>query len=158
MGINILRLIICIIFRLEEEEQTRQKLQLERAQLEGKIKNLEDLVASQHNDLAKVQKERKMLDDKLQEIANQRQDEEEKLKNLLRIKTKQESQNNDLEERLKREIEVCVPSNEIFHRINFLFSFVKNLNVKFVDLKVKIKNFVLNYKNEHKILMIYNRN
>ncbi len=113
-------MIICIIFRLEEEEQNRQKLQLERAQLEGKIKNLEDLVASQHNDLAKVQKERKMLDDKLQEIANQRQDEEEKLKNLLRIKTKQESQNNDLEERLKREIEVCVPSSEIRHRINFL--------------------------------------
>ncbi len=151
-------MIICIIFRLEEEEQNRQKLQLERAQLEGKIKNLEDLVASQHNDLAKVQKERKMLDDKLQEIANQRQDEEEKLKNLLRIKTKQESQNNDLEERLKREIEVCVPSSEILHRINFLFSFVKNLNVKFVDLKVKIKNFVLNYKSEHKILMIYNHN
>ena len=93
-------------FRLEEEEQSRQKLQLERAQLEGKIKNLEGVVATQQNDLGKAQKERKVLEDKLQEITNQRQEEEEKMKNLLRIKTKQESQNNDLEERLKREIEV----------------------------------------------------
>ncbi len=57
--------------------------------------------------LIQVQKERKSLDDKFQEISHQRLDEEEKLKNLLRIKTKQESQCNDLEERLKREIEVC---------------------------------------------------
>ncbi len=42
------------ISRLEEEEQNRQKLQIERVQLEGKIKNLEDIVASQQNDLAKV--------------------------------------------------------------------------------------------------------
>jgi hypothetical protein len=42
--------------RLEEEEQTRQKLQVERVQLEGKIKNLEDVVARQQNDLAKVRK------------------------------------------------------------------------------------------------------
>ena len=74
-------------FRLEDEEQTRQKLQLERTQLENKIKNLEDLVASQQNDLGRIQKERKTLDDKLQETSNQRQDEEEKLKNLLRTKT-----------------------------------------------------------------------
>ena len=53
-----------------------------------------------------MQKERKFLEDKLQEITNVRQDEEEKLKNLLRIKTKLESQCNDLEERLKREVEV----------------------------------------------------
>ncbi|CAF4877487.1 unnamed protein product, partial [Rotaria magnacalcarata] len=31
--------------RLEDEEQNRQKLQLERTQSEGKIKNLENLVA-----------------------------------------------------------------------------------------------------------------
>ena len=94
-------------FRLEEEEQHRQKLQLERGQLDGKVKNLEELVSSQQNDLVRVQKERKALDDKLQEIANQRQDEEEKYKNLLRIKSKQDNQCSELEERLKREIEVC---------------------------------------------------
>lgn len=92
---------------MEEEERSRQKLQLERGHLDGKIKNLENVVASQQNDLAKVQKERKALDEKLQEIVSQRQEEEEKLKNLLRMKTKQESQSNDLEERLKRETEVC---------------------------------------------------
>jgi hypothetical protein len=43
-------------FRLEEEEQNRQKLQIERVQLEAKIKHLEDIVASQQNDLAKVKK------------------------------------------------------------------------------------------------------
>lgn len=91
---------------MEDEEQTRQKLQIERTQIESKMKNLEDLVASQQNDLARIQKERKTLDDKLQETSNQRQDEGEKMKNLLRIKTKLESQVSDLEERLKREIEV----------------------------------------------------
>jgi myosin protein heavy chain/myosin heavy chain 6/7 len=108
-------------FSLEEEEQIRQKLQLERTQLEGKMKHLEDVVASQQNDLAKGQKERKILEDKLQEITNQRQDEEEKLKNLLRIKTKQESQNNDLEERLKREIEVCLFLFRLIHIESTLF-------------------------------------
>jgi len=39
---------------LEEEEQTRQKLQIERTQLDSKVKNLEDTVATQQNDLAKV--------------------------------------------------------------------------------------------------------
>jgi hypothetical protein len=48
-----------------------------------------------------------MLDDKFQEGGNQRQELDEKLKNLLRIKTKLESQCSDLEERLKRETEVC---------------------------------------------------
>jgi hypothetical protein len=42
------------LFRLEEEEHGRQKLQIERVQFEGKIKNFEDIVASQQNDLAKV--------------------------------------------------------------------------------------------------------
>ena len=95
------------MFRLEEEEQNRQKLQLDRSQLEGKLKNYEANSVNQENDFAKVQKERKMLEDKIQELVNQRQDADEKLKNLLRIKTKLESQSSDLEERLKREIEVC---------------------------------------------------
>lgn len=40
--------------RLEEEEHGRQKLQIERVQFEGKIKNFEDIVASQQNELGKV--------------------------------------------------------------------------------------------------------
>ena len=96
-----------LLFRLEEEEQMRQKLQVERTQLEGKIKDLENVGASQQNELERVQKERKLVDEKLQESGNQRQDDEEKLKNLLRIKTKLEGQVSDLEERLKRETEVC---------------------------------------------------
>jgi len=42
--------------RLEEEEHGRQKLQIERVQFEGKIKNFEDIVASQQNELAKVKR------------------------------------------------------------------------------------------------------
>ena len=42
------------IFSLEDEEQSRQKLQLERTQLEAKIKNLENLVATLQNELSKV--------------------------------------------------------------------------------------------------------
>ncbi len=94
-------------FRLEEEERTRQKLQLERTQLENKIKSLEDIVAKLQNDHGKIQKEYKTLSDKHQEILKTIQDQEEKIKNLLLIKTKLESQCNDLEERLKRETEVC---------------------------------------------------
>ena len=41
-------------FSSEKEEQTRQKLQLERVQLEGKKKNLEDTVLTLQNDLIKV--------------------------------------------------------------------------------------------------------
>ncbi|CAF3941053.1 unnamed protein product, partial [Didymodactylos carnosus] len=73
---------------------------------EGKIKNFEDIIAGQQNDLGKLQKERKFLEDKLQEVNHQQQDEGEKFKQLLKIKTKQESVCNDLEEKLKREIEV----------------------------------------------------
>ena len=40
--------------QLEEEEHGRQKLQIERVQFEGKIKNFEDIVASQQNELSKV--------------------------------------------------------------------------------------------------------
>jgi len=43
-------------FRLEEEEHARQKLQIERVQFEGKIKNFEDIVASQQNELGKVRR------------------------------------------------------------------------------------------------------
>lgn len=43
-----------IFTRLEEEEHGRQKLQIERVQFEGKIKNFEDIVASQQNELGKV--------------------------------------------------------------------------------------------------------
>ncbi|CAF4830790.1 unnamed protein product, partial [Rotaria socialis] len=39
---------------LEDEEQNRQKLQVERMQSEGKIKNLENLVATLQNELLKV--------------------------------------------------------------------------------------------------------
>ncbi|CAF1027431.1 unnamed protein product [Rotaria sordida] len=92
--------------QFEEEEQNRQKLQIERIQLEGKIKNLEDLVATLQNDLTKGQKEHDVLYDKFQDTVNERQNEEEKLKNLLRIKTKLESQCNDFEERLKCETEL----------------------------------------------------
>ncbi|CAF0851620.1 unnamed protein product [Didymodactylos carnosus] len=92
--------------QLEEEEHGRQKLQIERVQFEGKIKNFEDIIAGQQNDLAKLQKERKFLEDKVQEINHQQLDEGEKFKQLLKIKTKQETICNDLEEKLKREIEL----------------------------------------------------
>lgn len=110
--------------------------------------------------MIQAQKDRKLLEDKLQEADNQRQDAEEKLKNLLRIKTKLENQLTDLEERLKRETEVCYFHFKYSTKNKSLlsFSFVKHLNVKYVDLKLKIKIFVLNYKIVHKMLMIYNYN
>lgn len=74
-----------------------------------------------------LQKERKFLEDKLQEVVHQQQDEGEKLKNLLRLKTKQESQCADLEERLKREIEVENDrQTDDRERCPCSFSFVRN--------------------------------
>ncbi|CAF3396041.1 unnamed protein product [Rotaria sp. Silwood1] len=126
---------------LEEEEQSRHKLQNERIQSEGKIKNLEDIVATLQNDLAKVQKEHDVLYDKFQNTVTQLQNEEEKLKNLLRIKTKLESQCNDLEERLKRETElrqkrereirqIEIENQEFRSQLQDLTQNIKDLNIQ----------------------------
>lgn len=48
------KIVLHLHFSLRGEEQTRQKLHIERTQLEGKIKNYEDVIASLQNELAKV--------------------------------------------------------------------------------------------------------
>ena len=56
--------------------------------------------------LFKAKQERKVLADKLQDIAEQRQDTEEKLKNILLLNSKRATEYSDVEARVKRDNEV----------------------------------------------------
>ncbi|KAG0411031.1 hypothetical protein HPB47_011840, partial [Ixodes persulcatus] len=81
--------------RLEEEEGARQKLQIEKYTLEGKLKKIEEA--------SKLAKERKALEERQAELAQALAEEEEKAKHLGKLKAKQEAGISDLEERLRRE-------------------------------------------------------
>uniref|UniRef100_A0A8C7JI19 Myosin heavy chain 11 n=1 Tax=Oncorhynchus kisutch TaxID=8019 RepID=A0A8C7JI19_ONCKI len=87
---------------LEEEEDARQKLQLEKVACEGKIKKLEDdvLVMEDHN--TKLLK-RKLMEERLADFSSNLAEEEEKSKNLTKLKNKHESMISELEVRLKKE-------------------------------------------------------
>ena len=45
---------MCLFFRLEEEEQSRQKLQLDKVTADNKIKKLEETLAVQEDTNSKV--------------------------------------------------------------------------------------------------------
>uniref|UniRef100_A0A9J8A9B0 Myosin, heavy chain 11a, smooth muscle n=1 Tax=Cyprinus carpio carpio TaxID=630221 RepID=A0A9J8A9B0_CYPCA len=78
---------------LEEEEDARQKLQLEKVTCEAKIKKLED----------DILKERKLLEERIADYSSNLAEEEEKSKNLTKLKNKHESMISELEVRLKKE-------------------------------------------------------
>uniref|UniRef100_A0A8C9VQR7 Myosin heavy chain 10 n=1 Tax=Scleropages formosus TaxID=113540 RepID=A0A8C9VQR7_SCLFO len=89
--------------QLDEEEGARQKLQLEKVTAEAKIKKMEEDILLLEDQNSKFLKEKKLLDDRVAEITTQLAEEEEKAKNLGKIKNKQEVMIVDLEERLKKE-------------------------------------------------------
>uniref|UniRef100_A0A8C1M1Q0 Myosin, heavy chain 10, non-muscle n=1 Tax=Cyprinus carpio TaxID=7962 RepID=A0A8C1M1Q0_CYPCA len=91
--------------QLDEEEAARQKLQLEKVTAEAKIKKMEEdilLLEDQNSKFLKVS-EKKLLEDRVSEMTSQLTEEEEKAKNLGKVKNKQEMMMVDLEERLKKE-------------------------------------------------------
>ena len=93
--------------RLEEEEQTRQKLQLEKVAAEGKMKKLEEEAAVLDDTNQKLLKEKKVMEERLAEAQLNMAEEEEKSKQLGKLKNKYEAIIADLEERLRKEQQVC---------------------------------------------------
>lgn len=93
-------------FRLEEEEQSRQKLQLEKVSAESKIKKLEEDLAVQDDTNQKLNKEKRSLEERYSEVQSQLVEEEEKAKQLGKLKNKYEAIIADLEERLRKETQV----------------------------------------------------
>ena len=102
-----------ISFRLEEEEKVRQKLQLERGNADKRIKTLDEALAVQEDSNTKITKERKILEDRLNNIMSNLGSEEEKVKSLSKQKNKYESIIADLKERLKIEQQVCIVFTEL---------------------------------------------
>lgn len=94
------------MFRLEEEEQARQKLQLEKVAAESKMKKLEEDLAINEDSNQKLLKEKKSLEERLSEANSQIVEEEEKSKQLGKLKNKYEAIIADLEERLRKEQQV----------------------------------------------------
>lgn len=94
--------------RLEEEEQARQKLQLEKVSTDSRLKKLEEDLAMTDDSNAKLLKEKKVLEERLSEANAQIVEEEEKSKQLGKLKNKYEAIIADLEERLRKEQQVRV--------------------------------------------------
>ncbi|KAM6113871.1 LOW QUALITY PROTEIN: myosin-11 [Pterocles gutturalis] len=91
--------------QLEEEEAARQKLQLEKVTADGKIKKMEDdilIMEDQNNKLTKVSVG-KLLEERISDLTTNLAEEEEKAKNLTKLKNKHESMISELEVRLKKE-------------------------------------------------------
>ena len=76
----------CLLCRLEDEEQQRQKLQLEKVTTESKVKKLEEDLAVFTDNNAKLSKERKGLEERLAEMTSNLAEEEEKSKGLGKLK------------------------------------------------------------------------
>lgn len=104
----------CVTFdRLEEEEQTRQKLQLEKVTAESKIKKLEEESAALDDANQKLLKEKKLYEERLAEANLNIVEEEEKSKQLGKLKNKYEAIIADLEERLRKEQQVSLCSDTL---------------------------------------------
>uniref|UniRef100_A0A3P8TSW8 Myosin, heavy chain 11b, smooth muscle n=1 Tax=Amphiprion percula TaxID=161767 RepID=A0A3P8TSW8_AMPPE len=88
---------------IAEEEDARQKLQLEKVAVEGKVKKLEEDVLIMEDQNSKLQKERKLLEERMADMSSNLAEEEEKSKNLTKLKAKHESMISDLEVRMKKE-------------------------------------------------------
>uniref|UniRef100_A0A8D0A546 Myosin-10 n=1 Tax=Sander lucioperca TaxID=283035 RepID=A0A8D0A546_SANLU len=76
--------------QLDEEEAARQKLQLEKVTTEAKLKKFEEDILLLEDQNSKFLKEKKLLDDRINEMTVALAEEEEKAKNLSKVKNKQE--------------------------------------------------------------------
>uniref|UniRef100_A0A8C9Z4M1 Myosin, heavy chain 10, non-muscle n=1 Tax=Sander lucioperca TaxID=283035 RepID=A0A8C9Z4M1_SANLU len=76
--------------QLDEEEAARQKLQLDKVTAEAKIKKMEEDILLLEDQNSKFLKEKKLLEDRIGEMTSQLTEEEEKAKNLGKVKNKQE--------------------------------------------------------------------
>merc|ERR1711994_878630 len=85
--------------QLEEEEAARQKLQIEKVQYDAKVKKYEEDLAMYEDGNQKSTKEKKLMEERLQDVMATLTEEEEKAKHLAKLKTKHESTIGELEDK-----------------------------------------------------------
>ncbi|KAJ0001039.1 hypothetical protein NQD34_006059 [Periophthalmus magnuspinnatus] len=83
--------------QLDEEEGARQKLQLEKVSAEAKMKKYEEDILLLEDQNSKFIKEKKLLEDRINEVTSMLTEEEEKAKNLGKARNKQEMMIAELE-------------------------------------------------------------
>merc|ERR1712043_129129 len=83
--------------QLEEEEAARQKLQIEKVQYDAKVKKYEEDLAMYEDGNQKSTKEKKLMEERLQDVMATLTEEEEKAKHLSKLKAKHESTIGELE-------------------------------------------------------------
>uniref|UniRef100_A0A7N6A413 Myosin, heavy chain 11a, smooth muscle n=1 Tax=Anabas testudineus TaxID=64144 RepID=A0A7N6A413_ANATE len=126
---------------VEEEEDARQKLQLEKVTCDGKIKKLEDdilVMEDQNNKLLK----RKLMEERIADFSANLAEEEEKSKNLTKLKNKHESMISELEVRLKKEEksrqELDKAKRKLEAESNDLQEQIADLQAQIADLKAQL--------------------
>ncbi|KAF3846904.1 hypothetical protein F7725_003982 [Dissostichus mawsoni] len=90
--------------QLDEEEAARQKLQLEKVTTEAKMKKHEEDILLLEDQNSKFTKEKKLLDDRVNEMTSKLAEEEEKAKNLSKRLKKEEKTRQELE-KAKRKLD-----------------------------------------------------
>ncbi|KAK1798374.1 hypothetical protein P4O66_007828, partial [Electrophorus voltai] len=93
--------------RLAEQEGSMQKLQLEKAAADGRIKTLEGDILVKEDQNNTLHKEKQELEERLADLTSGLSEEEEKSKNLTKLKNKHESMISELEVQLKKEEKLC---------------------------------------------------
>ena len=74
--------------QLEHEEQARQKLQLDKASVDQKLKRMEQAYAELDDSYQKAIKEKKTFEDRVSQITNQKFNDEEKVKSYMKLVNK----------------------------------------------------------------------
>ena len=74
--------------QLEEEEQARQKLILDRKNMDNRLKELQDKYAQVQDAYDRLQAEKRGIEDKYEQLSNQLQAEEERSKQGIKYRQK----------------------------------------------------------------------
>lgn len=73
---------------MEEEEQARQKLILDRKNIDNRLKELQDKYAQVQDSYDRLQAEKRGIEDKFAQLSNQLQEEEERSKQGIKYRQK----------------------------------------------------------------------
>lgn len=92
--------------QLEEEEAARQKLQLEKVNVDQRWKKLEEKFAELEDAHQKLLKEKKLMEERATELSSKLTEEEDKAKHVNKQRSKFEAQLQDVEDQLNKEKQV----------------------------------------------------
>merc|ERR1712062_324 len=81
----------------------RQKLQIEKVQYDAKVKKYEEDLAMYEDGNQKSTKEKKLMEERLQDVMATLTEEEEKAKHLSKLKAKHESTIGELEDKIRKD-------------------------------------------------------